>query len=130
MPFTLDIEPPPDDVLQRATALAREVNLAEGTWTRPVGELGPPARVRLRFGRALALDPAILLLEHPTAEVPRSDVQALGREVRAIAERRGAAILIATADEEFATHVAARVLTLDAATGTLAERRRAWWRRA
>jgi ABC-type lipoprotein export system ATPase subunit len=130
MPFTLDIEPPPDDVLQRATALAREVNLAEGTWTRPAGELGPTARVRLRFGRALALDPAILLLEHPTAEVPRSDVQALGREVRAIAERRGAAILIATADEEFATHAAARVLTLDAATGTLAERRRGWWRRA
>ena len=68
MPFTLEIEPPPDDVRRRAEALAREVGLPEASWTRPVGELDAGRHgCACALGRALALDPAIVLLEHPSA---------------------------------------------------------------
>ena len=127
MPFTLDIEPPPDDVRARAETLAREVGLPESSWTRPVAALGATAALRVRFGRAIALDPAILLLEHVTASVERDEVTGLGVEMRAVAARRGAALVAATADEAFARAVADRVLTLEPATGRLTERRRLRW---
>jgi len=47
--------------------------------------------------------------------------------VRAVAARRGAAIVAVTADPPFAAAVAGRVLTLDAATGRLTESRRSRW---
>jgi len=124
MPFTLEIEPPPADIHDRAAALAREIGLDVMTWPRPVAELDEAARARLRLGRALALDPAIVLMEHPTAEVPQSSVEAFARDVRAAIARRGAATLALTADDRFARAVAGRVLTLDAATGKLIARRR------
>jgi phospholipid/cholesterol/gamma-HCH transport system ATP-binding protein len=127
MPFSLDIEPPDEHVRERALALAAEVGLERNAWDRPVGELDGASRLRLRIGRSLALDPAVMLLEHPTAVVERGAVGALGRDVRGIAERRRIALLTLTADEEFATLVAARVLQLDAASGRLAERRRRSW---
>src|SRR5205085_10561960 len=69
LPFTLEIEPPPDDIRARAEALAREVGLAEPSWSRRVGELDAVERARVRLARALALDPAALLLEHVSAAV-------------------------------------------------------------
>src|SRR5207247_79033 len=118
-----------DEVRVRAEALAREVQLNESSWTRPLGELDRTSRARARLARALALDPGILLLEHPTADVPRADSVAFGRHVRQVAARRRAAIVAATADSAVAAAVATRVLTLDPATGRLSERRRGWFRR-
>jgi ABC-type transporter Mla maintaining outer membrane lipid asymmetry ATPase subunit MlaF len=123
MPFTLDIDPPSEDVRMRAVALAAEVGIPERAWAAPVAKLDAAERVRLRLGRALALDPAILLLEHVSAGIPRSQVAALGVEIGAIVKRRGSASLVATADEEFAAAVAARVVRLEPATGRLQERR-------
>ena len=119
MPFTLDIEPPPEDVRTRAMALAAEVKIPETAWAGPVSELDAADRVRLRLGRALALDPGIVLLEHVSASVPRDRVAPLGAEIGAIVRRRGSASLVATADEEFAVAVATRVVRLEPATGRL-----------
>ena len=127
MPFTLDIEPPPDDVRARAETLAREVCLPESSWTRPVAALEATAALRVRFGRAIALDPAVLLLEHVSGVVGRDEVAGLGAEMRAVAARRGAALVAATTDEAFAHAVAARVLTLEPATGRLKEGPRRRW---
>jgi ABC-type lipoprotein export system ATPase subunit len=127
MPFTLEIEPPPDAVRVRAEALAREVGLPEASWTKRVGELDAVGWLRVRFGRAIALDPAVLLLEHVSARLSREDVAALGEEMRGVAAGRGIALLAATADEVFAQAVAARVLTLDPATGRLKAQRRRWF---
>jgi ABC-type transporter Mla maintaining outer membrane lipid asymmetry ATPase subunit MlaF len=127
MPFTLAVEPPADDVRVKAERLAEEVGLPASTWTRAVSELDAAARMRVRFGRALALDPAILLLEHVSAALERGDASPFGAEVRATAARRGVALVAATADEPFARAVAARVLTLEPATGRLKERRRSWF---
>ena len=118
IPFTLEIEPPSDDTRRRAVALARLVGLADASLDRLVAEIGPSGRARVRLGRALAADPAVVILEHPTAEIPREDVTAFGAQCRGVT----AATIALTADPEFAAAVAGRCLTLDAATGRLAER--------
>ena len=127
MPFTLEIEPPPEEVRVRAEALAREVGLPEASWTKPVAELDAAGWVRVRFGRAIALDPAILLLEHASARLAREEVAALGAQMRAVAGRRGIALVAVAADDTFAKAVAGRVLTLEPATGRLKEPRRRRW---
>ena len=127
MPFTLDIEPPPDAERARAEALAQEVGMSQTTWTRPLADLDADAAARVRLGRAIALDPAVLLLEHATSRLAREAAAPFGAAVRAIAERRGAALVAVTADDAFARAVAGRQLTLEPATGRLKERRRWFW---
>lgn len=129
LPLSLDIEPLSSDLRARAVALAREAGIPERQWDQKVAELDGASRARLRLGRALALDPAVLLLEHPNAAIEAESRSAFGRDVRALAERRGAATLTLTADPGFAALIAARVLTLDPSTGHLTERRRRWFRR-
>jgi ABC-type transporter Mla maintaining outer membrane lipid asymmetry ATPase subunit MlaF len=128
MPFTLEVEPPPADVRERAMTIAHQVGLTDDVLPQHVGALDEGARARVRLGRALALDPAIVLLEHPTAELAGTDVAGFARVVRGAAAARGAALLALTADRDFARAVADRVLTLDPATGKLNERRK-WWGR-
>jgi ABC-type polar amino acid transport system ATPase subunit len=127
MPFTLAIEPPSSEVRDRAVALAREVGLPEMSWDAAVSQLDPAGRVRVRLGRAIALDPAVLLLEHISASVGRDTVQKLGADIRSVAAGRGAALVAASADEVFARAVASRVLTLEPSTGQLKYRRRRRW---
>jgi ABC-type lipoprotein export system ATPase subunit len=127
MPFTLEIEPPPDRERALAEALAREVGLPDGVWDVRLSELGATAATRVRLGRAIALGPAVLLLEHASARVPTDAMAALAADIRALAERRGLAMVAATADERFAQAVASRVLTLEPATGRLGESRRLGW---
>ena len=129
MPFTLDIEPPPDAERARAEALAQEVGLPQAVWTRRLTDLDGDAAARVRLGRAIALDPAVVLLEHMSARLPREAVAAFGAAVRAVAERRGLALVAATADDAFARAVAPRVLTLEPATGRLKEGRHWFWER-
>jgi ABC-type transporter Mla maintaining outer membrane lipid asymmetry ATPase subunit MlaF len=129
MPFTLEIEPPPEDVRVRAAALAAEVGLPEDTWSKPVASLDAAGRVRVRLGRALALDPAVLLLEHASAGLEPEPSKAFAADMRSIAARRGAAIIAATADETFARAVAARVVRLEPGTGRLKEEGRFGWLR-
>jgi ABC-type transporter Mla maintaining outer membrane lipid asymmetry ATPase subunit MlaF len=123
VPFSLEIEPPPPESRDQATRLAREVGLPEGAWDRPVGELDATARVRVRLARALAFNPSILLLEHASATVPPPKTAPLARDVRAIVEARGTAVIALTMDHEFAGAMAARTLTLEPATGRITEGR-------
>jgi ABC-type transporter Mla maintaining outer membrane lipid asymmetry ATPase subunit MlaF len=129
IPFTLEIEPPADDVRARAEALAAEAGLTPAVWAQPVGDVDPASRARIRLARSLALDPGVLLLEHASAHLDPASARAFAADVRAIAARRDAAVIAVTADEAFAAAIGARVLTLEPATGRLAERRRRWFRR-
>ncbi len=128
VPFSLEIEPPPDDVQSRVRTLAGEVGLDAASWDRPVAALDLPARLRVRFGRALALEPAVLLLEHPSAGLNGGDAALIGRDMRRVSERRGVAAVTLTADPEFAAVIAARVFTFEPGTGRLVEGRRRWFR--
>ena len=129
IPFTLDIEPPSEETRARAALLAAEVGIPEAEWSRPVGEADAAGRLRIRLARALALDPAVLLLEHASAGLPRDGIAAVGARIRDVASSRGCALLAVGADEDFASSTAFRVLRLDPATGRLsdvAEKRGRW----
>jgi ABC-type lipoprotein export system ATPase subunit len=119
VPFSLDLEPVPDEIRQEAELLAREVGLEDHLLDVPVNALEGDTRARVRLARALALDPAVLLLEHPTATVPASETTRFGRDVRQIAGRRGLTTLTLTADARFARAAADSVLTFHPATGRL-----------
>jgi ABC-type transporter Mla maintaining outer membrane lipid asymmetry ATPase subunit MlaF len=123
VPFSLEIEPPPPEMREKAIALAQEVGLDGSLWDRSVRELDPVTRIFVRLARALALDPALLVLEHPSATLPRDAVTRVAQAVRAVAARRQLATLTLTMDEAFASAAAAKILTLDLATGRLAEKR-------
>ena len=119
MPFSLEIEPPPPDIVRQATALAAEAGLHESVLEQRVGDLDAASRMRVRLGRALAFNPGVLLLEHPSATLLRQDVVRFAVDVRAVAERRSIATLTITADAEFAGAVSVRALVLEPSTGRL-----------
>jgi ABC-type transporter Mla maintaining outer membrane lipid asymmetry ATPase subunit MlaF len=119
MPYTLDVEPPSAEIRARALMLAQETGLAASTLDRPVGELDAAGVFRVRLARAVALDPAVLLFEHPSAEIARDEVAQLAAHCRAVATGRKIATVTVTADAEFAAAAASRVLTLEPASGRL-----------
>jgi ABC-type transporter Mla maintaining outer membrane lipid asymmetry ATPase subunit MlaF len=119
VPHTLQLNPVPPEVGAIVSHLAMEVGIAAADFERPVGEVGSGIRARVRLGRALALDPGLLVAEHPNATIEVEAAPAFASDVRRICEQRGCAALTFTADSEFASAVASQVLTLRAASGEL-----------
>jgi ABC-type transporter Mla maintaining outer membrane lipid asymmetry ATPase subunit MlaF len=127
IPFTLDIEPPAEDIRQRASTLAAEVGVPASLLHEPVGGLDAEWRMRIRLARALSLGPSLLLLEHPTAQIGRGAVGAFAADLRNLSRRRHLATLTLTADAEFAEGAAALVMRWEPATGLFHRRRSRWW---
>jgi ABC-type lipoprotein export system ATPase subunit len=92
--------------------------------------------VRIHLARALALDPKVLVLEHPTLQVDRADAPSLGASIARAADGREIAVLALTDDEDLAKGMDGRRLKLNASTGDVkgsifsrSLRRRLWGRR-
>jgi putative ABC transport system ATP-binding protein len=126
MPFTLDIDPVPDDVAARVKALAAACGIARVDVA--TGEAAPDVRVRVHLARAIALSPALVVLEHPTATLPKGTEQSFARDLVAALEGPKLAALVVTQDDEFAKSVAHRALRLEGATGALTPVGRGWFR--
>lgn len=128
MPFTLEIDPVAPDMLARVTELAGECGIAAAWLTQPAGAVPPDVRVRAHLARAVAMDPQLLVLEHPTASVAEPARAALATDIVRVCERRRLAALVITLDAPFAKAVATRVLALNPATGDLKDQKRGgWW---
>lgn len=119
IPLTLAVDPIPPAVSARVEALAAQAGLPSQSYDTRMSEASPAQRARVRLGRAVAHDPAILLLEHPTGALDHREAEAYGFDLRALAERRHLTVLAVTADSAFTTAAAARVLEWRAATGEL-----------
>lgn len=119
LPLSLDVGSMSTDLRDHVARIADEVRIAGADRGRPMAGADATTRFRVRLGRALALDPAVLLAEHPNANVPPDEVDRLASILKSIAGRRGIAMLILTADSTFATAVSSRVLTLKPSTGEL-----------
>ncbi len=128
MTLTLDVDPMPGDIGRRVQALALEVGLPADAINRQVRDLDPAARARVRFGRAIALDPSIVLLEHPTASLPAGAVRGYALDLRRVLSGRKIAAVVLTADAAFASAVADDVRRLVPATGELVPADGAWSR--
>jgi ABC-type transporter Mla maintaining outer membrane lipid asymmetry ATPase subunit MlaF len=128
LPFTLDIDPVPDDARREVMALGIECDIPYDWLGQPVGTVPSAVRARVHLARALALGPQLLLLEHPTAAVPEGERAAFGAVVARVCEARALTALAITFDTAFAAAAAHRTLTLEPATGQLVAARRRWWR--
>jgi ABC-type polar amino acid transport system ATPase subunit len=126
MPLTLDLDPLSRELAERAAMLAREVGLDHNAIEQPVGSLSAGAKLRVRFGRALALQPSLLLMEHPTATLDRADVPEFARDVKRVFRARDLAGVAVTADRAFAKAVSTDVRELRGADGVLVPRARTW----
>ncbi|MGQ0737333.1 MAG: hypothetical protein ACT4QD_27270 [Acidobacteriota bacterium] len=125
MPYTLDIDPVTPELRPRVKELAEEVGLHSESLAIPVAETRPEQVARVRLGRALALNPSVLLAEHPSATVPAAEVKAFAHDLLRVAQRRRLAALVVTADLTFARTLGGLVLAHDPVSGAL-KRRRQW----
>lgn len=114
--LTLDLEPLSPDVTERVGRLAAEAGLDGEMLDRAAGASSPAARFRARLARAVAIEPRILLAEHPTASVERTDVPGLAADFFRLARGRHLAVLLVSVDRDF-TARSDRHLMLDGATG-------------
>lgn len=127
LPLSLEVEDMPASLRTEVRRLASELHIPEAELSHPIFRASAMTQVRVRLGRALALDPRILLLEHPNAMLSPDDTPAFAADLsRIIAARQVTSILI-TSDRTFASAVADQVLTLQPATGVL--KRSDGWRR-
>lgn len=127
IPFTLQVDPIVDTVRPQVVRLAAEVGLRADELGRHVAQVSAEAVARVRLARALALDPIVLVLEHPTATLPRDSVRSFASSIARVAEQRQLSVLAITADEPFAKALGGSVLTHEPATGAL--RPRSAWRK-
>lgn len=125
--LTMDIDGPPPAVRSQVARLAEEVQIDPVCWQQPTAEASADTRMRVHLARALASNPRVLLLEHPTLDLDRQVVPGLARDVATVAGARDLTTLIMTEDREFADEVADRFLRLQASSGALADHR--GWRR-
>jgi len=126
LPMSIAVEELAVEVQDRVSMLAREVGL-DDLLDRQAGVLSPAQRARIRLGRALALDPRVLIAEHPSATIPAGETAAFAADLSRIIEHRGLTSLILTADQGFARAASREVLVFEPATGAV--RPASVWRR-
>jgi predicted ABC-type transport system involved in lysophospholipase L1 biosynthesis ATPase subunit len=119
MPFTLQVDPVAEEVQPRVRQLAEEAGLAAADLPRRVAESPPEVLARVHLARALALGPALLIAEHPSARLPRETVTDYARDLARLAREREMAVLALTADRVFAGALGGETLTHEPATGAL-----------
>ena len=128
LPLTLAIEPMSPETRQEVERLAGDAGLRPERLDEATSTLSAGERVRVHLARALAMKPAMLILEHPTAKIDQpAESRALGATLRELSDKRGVGWIALTADEPFARATGARQLELQAATGELAGD--GFWRR-
>ena len=86
----------------------------EGYGARMVDQLSGGQRQRVAMGRALAIDPALLLLDEPMSNLDYRIRLELRHEIRALQQRLGITTLYVTHDREEALTLADRIVVLNA----------------
>lgn len=127
MPISLDIEPVQPDVAARVVRLAADAGIPETLLDRPIAALDAATRARAHLVRAIALDPSLLIMEHPTVGFAAGEGKAFGETVASVAAARSLTTLIVSEDAAFAEAAATRRLALNGATGELKPKRRGFF---
>jgi len=86
----------------------------EGFGPRPVTQLSGGQRQRVAMGRALAVDPHVLLLDEPMSNLDYKVRLELRHELRALQKRIGITAVYVTHDREEALTLADRIAVIDA----------------
>jgi branched-chain amino acid transport system ATP-binding protein len=111
-------------VRARAAQLIAEVGL-DGVAATPVGALTFAMQKRVELARALALEPALLLLDEPAGGLNHEEIADLNRQVRALRDERKLSVLLVEHHMQMVMAVSDQVVAFDfgrkIADGTPAE---------
>lgn len=119
--FDLTLEPVEPSVMARVAELAAEVGIAPSQLETRVGDAAPLLRSQVYLARALAFNPAVLVLEHPTANLPPDAAMTFAAVVKDVAAKRGVTTIGLLMDEAFAKAAGGRLLKWQPATGEMHE---------
>jgi ABC-type branched-subunit amino acid transport system ATPase component len=104
---------------EEAFAVARDLLKAmavpEGFWSRRAGDLPYGTQRRVEIARALATEPAYLLLDEPAAGLNDHESSALGEALLKVAQQ-GIGVVLIEHDIELVMNVSSRVFVMDAGT--------------
>jgi putative spermidine/putrescine transport system ATP-binding protein len=103
---------PRADIARRINSLLDMLGL-QGYAERPVTELSGGQRQRVALGRALAVEPQILLLDEPLSNLDARIRLQMRHEIRAIQRQLGVTAILVTHDREEAMVMADQVVILD-----------------
>jgi putative spermidine/putrescine transport system ATP-binding protein len=102
------------DVIARRVDEMLALLQMQGFGPRPVTQLSGGQRQRVALGRALAVDPALLLLDEPMSNLDYKVRIELRHELRALQKRIGITAVYVTHDREEALTLADRIAVIDA----------------
>ena len=102
-----------DAIAARVAEMLKLLQL-EGFGPRPVTQLSGGQRQRVALGRALAVDPRLLLLDEPMSNLDYKVRIELRHELRALQQRIGITAVYVTHDREEALTLADRIAVIDA----------------
>ena len=103
---------PRDEISRRVTGLLEMLGLP-GYEGRSVTELSGGQRQRVALGRALAVEPQILLLDEPLSNLDARIRLQMRHEIRSIQRQLGVTAILVTHDREEAMVMADQVVILD-----------------
>jgi len=104
---------PKDEIRSRVAAVLKMLNLP-GLEDRKVTNLSGGQRQRVALGRALAIEPEILLLDEPLSNLDAKVRIQLRSEIKALQNRLGFTAIHVTHDREEAMTMADRIVVMDA----------------
>ena len=102
-----------DAIVARVAEMLKLLQL-DGFGPRPVTQLSGGQRQRVALGRALAVDPTLLLLDEPMSNLDYKVRIELRHELRALQKRVGITSVYVTHDREEALTLADRIAVIDA----------------
>ncbi|MCC6380184.1 MAG: ABC transporter ATP-binding protein [Burkholderiales bacterium] len=104
---------PRDAIAKRVDEMLKLLQL-EGYGPRPISALSGGQKQRVAMGRALAVDPSVLLLDEPMSNLDYRVRLELRHELRALQQRVGIPAIYVTHDREEALTLADRIAVIDA----------------
>ena len=103
---------PKDEIRSRVAAVLKMLNLS-GLEERKVTNLSGGQRQRVALGRALAIEPEILLLDEPLSNLDAKVRIQLRSEIKTLQNRLGFTAIHVTHDREEAMTMADRIVVMD-----------------
>lgn len=100
-----------DQAMARAREALQAVGLGEMA-NREARKLSGGEGKRLAMARALALEPDVILLDEPTANVDNENTRAIESLIKSIRDNRGTTVVMTTHDRRQAQRLGDRVLTI------------------